>query len=221
MVMKNNMLKIQSIDVHSRLSELFGVDEHEFRQAIISGNLSRQNLTADHPKISRGFVMWMESTASLRKILRPKGWERHEVRNFERTVNRNLGIAILICSGDELTGTDATPSNKYFKGNTTKDAIALNQQLDMFPNSLPQEMNLDSNEDGFDTWILLHYIDKWNEIRIEISRPCSMIDKKITDWAERIILQPIPLGRDDGYEPDNYEPEFYQDIDVEVKRRGT
>ncbi len=66
------------------------------------------------------------------------------------------------------------------------------------------------------TWLLLHCYDREaGEIRLELSCPSEMSEKQITEWRERIIVDPVPFNGDiDAVIVDVDEQDLTIDIDV-------
>lgn len=205
----------EPVEVYGRLAQL-GLREEPLREALRQAHLQRSRLTQNHPKIFFGLEMWGWGVAALREQLRPMDWVRADVGNFPLTVHEELGLAIAIAAGDEATGNpSATPSNRSRKGRNTVDAVEMNQQFDMFAESLPQTKE---EAQGNDTWVLLHFTDVAKpEIRCELSRPSEIgEDGKIRAWSERIILGSIPLDGDSI----EVAPPSGPDIDIEIRRKA-
>lgn len=203
-------------DVESRLAELT-LTRAAFIDAVTQGHLRRSYLTRNHPPIYHGIVMWGEVVAALRERLAPLGWFRREPDVYPLTANEAQCMAIVVASGDEHTGNLAgtPPSTRSQKGRNTVQAVAVNINLDLFPEALPEQDETDSRES---TWLLLHHTDgARKEIRIELSRPADIGGGKITAWSERILLGSIPLGDDwvDLAPPDA------PDIDFEIHRKAS
>ena len=210
-----NILHDAPEEIASRLEQL-GVTEVALREAIYQGHLQRTRLTLNHPIIYHGLNMWGEVVKALRDQLRAMDWIRKDVGSFALTVNDSLGLAITVASGDEATGiAHAHPTNRSKKGRNTVDAIEANRQLALFE-QLPPEVKDEGG--GNQTWVLMHHTDTLrNEIRVELSRPSDIgKDGKITQWAERIILNSIPFDEDlvEIYAPDG------PDIEIEVRRKA-
>jgi len=206
-----NPLYTEINDVHSRLKQL-GLTVDSLLNAIEQGYLSRTRLTAHHPKIFYGLSMWAETVAALRDNLRPTSWFKVDDSNYEITVNEDSTIAIAVTTGDENTGLAAfTPSNKCPKGAYTVDAVATNQQLDLFADLLPPP----DEESCFTTWILLVHVAE-NEVRSELSLPSEMVGGKIKTWKERIILPTLPKEKSSIA----IAPPDVPEIDVPVLRKS-
>lgn len=202
-------------EIANRLEQL-GVNEGALREAVRQGHLQRARLTLNHPVLYHGSNMWGETVAGLREQLRPLGWIRQDIGCYALTVHEELQLAITVASGDEGTGNPhAHPCNRSKKGRNTVDAIEANRQIEMFELPPPE-----SQDDGYDkqTWMLMHYTDMLKgEIRLELSRPSSISkDGKISEWAERIILNSIPF--------DDELVEIYPlsgpDIEIDIRRKA-
>lgn len=205
-------LKIHSevLDVHTRLQQL-GLSVAVLREVVQRGYLSRTRLTANHPRVFFGYAMWAETVAALRDNLRPVGWFKVDDSNYELTVNGDSTLAIAVTTGDEGTGLSACfPSNKCPKGAHTAEAIATNQQLDMFADQLPPQ----DDQSRYPTWVLLIHVAA-DEVRSELSLPSEIINRKIRAWNERIILPALPMG--DDVVP--VAPPDIPEIDVPVQRK--
>lgn len=201
--------------IATRLTQL-GVTEVALREAVYQGHLQRTRLTPNHPSIYHGLNMWGEVVAALREQLRSDGWIRQEVGSFALTVHEGLKLAITVASGDEGTGNPfAHPSNRSKKGRNTVEAIEANRQLELFER-LPSEHRQEGDERQ--TWVLMHHTDIGRgEIRLEISRPSNIGDDgKITEWAERIILDSIPF---DDELVEIYPPSG-PDIEIDIRRKA-
>lgn len=207
-------ISTETLDKKLRLEHL-NLNEEALKDAVNQGYLARTKLTANHPRIFFGYSTWAETVARLREVLLPLGWIKLDKANYELVINEPLEIAIAVATGNELTGSShGTPSNKCPKGANTMEAIQVNNQMDLFPETLSA---LPANQDNFTTWILLYYIAE-NEIRYELSLPYYINNKgQITAWQERIILTPLPLGETRI----EVNPIESQDIDIPIKRKAS
>jgi len=211
---------VEPQQVADRLSEL-GLTEEILRNAIIAGDLARAACTANDPPLFRGVTFWGRTTRALRELLAPAGWEKDDTAGFATVRNKQLGVAIVVVSGDMGTGSSdatVTPKSKYRKGTITIAAVDNNAaQLDLFDmvNEAPAPPTPDEN--GMLTWVLLVYRAPGSkEIRSELSLPSSVSDDgKMSDWAERIPLAPIPYGQGTSTPP----PLAGEELDVPVARK--
>ena len=103
------------------------------------------------------------------------GWKRHDEGNYSTVVDKRLGIAIAVATGDEATGLrGAIPRTKYPKGPTTERAVKQNNlQLRLFDEPEHRE-GAEIREDRMPlTWILLiARLDE--EVRCELSLPAAV-----------------------------------------------
>lgn len=199
------------VDVHTRLKQL-GLSVAALHEAIQQGYLARTALTPNHPRIFFGFAMWAQTVAALRDNLRPDGWLKFDDGNYELTINQDTNLAVAVTTGDEGTGlAHLESSNKCQKGINTVNAIAVNNQLDLFADLLPPV----EGRAGFTTWVLLIHIAT-DEVRAELSLPLEISNGKIKFWKERIILPALP--REDDVI--NVRPPQLPEIDVPIKRKA-
>ena len=198
--------------VAARLAEM-QLDEQIFVDAFTQANMYRVRLTLHHPRLYRYVVMTQETIAALRDILIPRKWEKKADGNYELVVNRGLGIAIAVASGNSGTGNNnITPSNKSRKGCWTIQAIDDNLTADFFPETLPKQLE----EEKLSTWILLFNLEK-DVIHAELSRPNAYDDTRqyVVSWSERIILGSLDLYGEDIPLPISNLPDI--DIDITFK----
>ncbi|MDD5579178.1 MAG: hypothetical protein PHY16_07870 [Methylobacter sp.] len=204
---------VENLDIDQRLA-LLGLKESLLREAMTQGYLARARLTANHPRIFHGTSTWAETVASLRELLRPEGWEKSDIGNYELTLNSTRDIAIQVVTGDEGTGlAQAMPSNKCPKGRNTIEAVINNRQLDMFEELIPQPYRGINN---LSTWILLYRITK-EVVRCELSLPSTVSEEgRITGWKERILLRPLYREA----KPFDVRPSQHPEIDIPIKRKA-
>jgi hypothetical protein len=197
-------------DVTARLATL-AVTLPALQEPVWQGYLERMRLTPSHPKTYAGYVMWAETIATLRDVLRPLGWTPSSQHNFELVVNEAKKLAIAVVTGNDGTGLrDRHPSNKCPKGVITSNAITANQ-LALFPGMRAER----GGDHQFPTWVLLIHNDE-TEMRSELSLPFAISEEYITSWKERIILPALPYDDDILAVPTNDSP----DIDIKIARRS-
>ncbi|MCV2490814.1 hypothetical protein OF117_15770 [Geodermatophilus sp. YIM 151500] len=178
------------VEVQTRLQSL-GLDLLGLRRVVASGAGGWNSTTAFHPSSARGSFLYFETTAALRRLVVPMGWEHDELDGQARTFNRGLGISIVVQSGDELTGqVGQEPRTRHPKGSATAKKIETNgQQLALF-NVGQQEPFINSPF----TWVLLVAVVD-GEVRAELSLPSGMsADSRPCDLVERILIPSQPLG---------------------------
>lgn len=149
--------------------------------------------TALDPPIMEGMTRWARTTRFLREELIPRGWRFDNPRNLPRTIHPGGEFAIVVSTGDELTGLlDALPATKYLKGEATVRAVEMNEQLALdFPGF---DLGQRDGAGEILTWFLMYRASE-DEFRVELSLPDAIADGRITSWAERVILPAFP--RDD------------------------
>lgn len=187
---------VEPADTRMRLEEL-GLKALPLRDALKYGHLHQAACTANDPPITWGIIRWGKATRALREMLASEGWSRCDEGNFSITLNPERTMAISIQTGDEGTGyPDRIPSTKHKKGPATVAAVEQNAaQLSFnFPIQLrPRPQRTISK---CMTWLLLASTGI-NEIRCELSLPYYINeDGHVEEWAERIMLDPIPLDRE-------------------------
>lgn len=203
-------------DVESQLTSL-GLTKEILQIAVSEGQASRNTATSHHPANAGGTFAFLEVVRSLRDQLTPQGWKKKNVKNLSLTVNEDLNLAIAVSGGSQETGqADGYPTTRNTKGETTKQYLEKNNQLDLFPIQKFSHEE-EENDTCLKTWLLLYYYDKGkNEVRSEISLPTeTTVNGKVGGWKTRILLAPIPL---DG-QPIKVEPDYSPDIDIDVQFR--
>jgi hypothetical protein len=144
-----------------------------------------------------GLTRWGRTSRFLREELIPAGWSYDNPRNLARTIHPSGDFAIVVATGDELTGlADLLPTTKYAKGEATSRAVQVNEQLTLDFGDFDLGAGGSPARDVGEllTWIMLFHVDD-DGFRLELSLPDAIVDGRITSWAERIILPGFP--RDD------------------------
>lgn len=201
------------IQATSRLDEL-GLTPAALRDAVETAWTNHAvYVTGFEPLNSQGSILYFKTVGGLRQKTKKLGYEAFRTSDgYELTVHSELKIAIAVALGNEDTGTGLEPSTKRPKGEATRQAVDVNQLCWDFGDM----KRMQSQFPGFETWLLLVCpdLDK-EEIRLELSLPARMVNKYVTKWGPRIILDPISLA-----EPVEVEAAPETDSDVEVKRRA-
>lgn len=153
------------------------------------------------------------AVSCLRMLLLAHGWEQNDDDNVARIRHVGRGLAIVVATGNALTGlpfafTGRSPSTKWPKGDITRAAAADNQQLALFDSGGGIPDAEDANVPSFETWMLLMRA-LHHEVRAELSRPISVSQGGfINAWGQRIILPSMP---NDGSAVD---PDFGDDGEI-------
>lgn len=209
-------------DRDARLAQL-GLQADWITAVVRNGFVSRSWWTLNHPAFVAGILWWAETIARLRETLAPVGWWRQDVRNYALCVSPDGAIAIAVSSGNAATGRRGlTPRTNAAKGASTIEAVDDNcQQLELdLPGVESTVVNLPRTPRK--TWILLVHRSE-NEVRYELALPVHVDDQRgfVDRWAERIIFDPIDLGRAPetliGPDPDD---DFSPGIDIPVTRKS-
>lgn len=192
-------------EARQRLSEM-GLTYGIFVDAAQQGFVERLNSSPFDPKTKSGFDAWSYPIRSLRQSLDELGFRIDDPRNWPLSISDEIGVAITVSSGDDLTGVVGAkrlPRSKNPKGSLLSAAIERNVgQSDMFAELLPESVQKYAQTLEYPIWVLLlHMTDDY--IRAELSRPSSLDDGDyIIGWSERIIIE-VPLPGDESASVDD------------------
>jgi hypothetical protein len=217
------LMEGQAVD---RLAEL-GLTVEMVERVLRRAEAEASTCTPLDPPIMEGLTRWGRRTRFFREELIGAGWTFDNPRNLARTIHPSGEFAIVITSGDELTGviseigqTDLRPSTKYRKGYATVSAVQRNQQLTLDYGDFDVSSDVPTADAGdLLTWFLVVHTDV-DSLHVELSLPDAILDGRITSWVERIVLPAFPREDDTiaGLTaPDEGDPNG--DIVVEVNRR--
>jgi len=204
-------------DVRRRLFEL-GLTIEIVQEVARAAQLAKTNCSPNDPPTFPGMAGWAHATRHLRELLSPAGWRKDDPSNFSMTINDERRLYIVVATGDDFAGREGAddPRTKAPKGQWTEEAVSNNQQLELFPDSIPEHIRMRSETAGYTAWYLLIVVTA-DDIRAELSRPLDMVGGKIAVWAERIILPPFDFGPPGVFvEPTDFGPDF----DPDVRRIG-
>lgn len=218
------LVECEAVD---RLTEL-GLGAELIERVVRRADAEASTCTPLDPPILEGLTRWGRTTRFLREELIPAGWRHDNPRNFARTIHPSGEFAIVVSSGDELTGlvgqvgqAELRPATKYPKGYATVRAVGQNEQLtlDFGDLELPDDGRA-VDAGALLTWFLMFHTDE-DGFRVELSLPDAIIDGRITSWAERIILPVFPREDDtiDGVTRPGGVDDHDGSIIVEVNRR--
>jgi len=203
--------------VQGKIEEM-GLSADILERAILEGLSQFKKVTPLHPVTAGGSRTWEEINASLRIQLLPfEGWGFSHLRGLTLTHNKDLGITLVVTSGNKYTGIiEVQPKTKNAKGKSTQDYVGRNYSLFEVESDNAtsiEQVGIDPNE----TWVLLYHIDKQaKEIRFELSLPKGMHESEgrlqIDSWEHRIVFDAVPFTREieAGEEPD-----FNEEIDFD------
>lgn len=203
--------------------EVMGLSADDFVFAISRAIYESRRSSPLHPKTGAMTYGWLEMVAAFREsvLSDSRGWNYTRDSGLEYTVNSDLGLSIIITSGDKDTGLlDGFPKTKNCKGAATEDLVSRNLNLfssnDFDIHSETEENSIDSTK----TYVFLYFFDHaTKEVRCELSLPSGMNGfnghNKIAHWSERIILPSVPFTA--AIETPN--KEFNDQIDIDVSRK--
>lgn len=172
-----------------RLTKL-GLTVEMIERVVRRADAEASTCTELDPPIVAGLLRWGRMNRYLREELVPLGWGFDNPRNLARTIHPNGLFAIIVATGDELTGLPADlPATKHVRGEATTHAVQANHvQLAFdFGDYL---FALDPTQ-AMLTWILLFHANS-DGFRAELSLPTAIVEGRIIGWAERIILPVFP-----------------------------
>ncbi len=203
----------QPHDRDSRLHAL-GLDTPTVEQIVMHGLLARQSCSPLSPPSYPGTVQWAETIIGSRVVLIPRNWTPNDDRNFSRIVNPEETVAIVVATGDELTGNPAEkrePRTRYPKGPETTAAVQTNAQMEFPGLAIAQFASISSTK--LETWIILLLTNDF-EGRYELSRPKAQ-DKegRVISWSDRIFFPPIDIEGLSGQANDDNGDDDHDDDD--------
>ena len=189
--------------VSARLGR-FDLSLADIEAVLRRGEAAAASATPAHPVMAAGTLRWLETVASLRTAVSARGWTFDDTRNSPRAVNPAGDIAIMISSGDRLTGRRGPglpqPKTVRPRGDATRRAILVNAQLAFNFPGLP---DLAAEPPARQTWVLLYYRTKPTVpgespvIRSELSLPMAMSSTGYVDsWLpdSRILLPDVHVS---------------------------
>lgn len=197
--MSNSILIIEDVvDSPLDLNLTHGIEPSIFRDALQSGVALSKSVTKFHPLTASGSRAWEEIVATFRELVigNYNGWKAVQQNGMPVLINSELGITIVITSGDENTGIKdlSSPKTKNAKGQVTESFVGRNYDLFSVDNSVE---SIDSHQ----TWVLLYTFDKNKlEVRYELSLPTNTDISgnkgkiKISDWLTRVIFPAISIN---------------------------
>lgn len=194
-----------------RIEEL-GLDEARLREAIEWAVAHVLRVTKHEPPSAGGVTLYNKLTGRLRDLYVPRGWDADNTANHCKLVNPKTGVAVVVASGDNFTGTEGAhrPSTRSAKGRRTREAIG--QMVMDFDGYSP----VPSRSTGQQMWVLLVYVG-YDEVRWELGLPATVSDNgHIDSWVEELLGTPISL--DDGIPVEAEEPT--PEINIEIRRKA-
>ena len=179
--------QLRGQEAEEALADL-GVTAAILREAVEAGESDRRSRGPNDPPIVSGVVAWGSGIASLRTSLSRRGWRPDSYKGLPLVVNEDREVGITFALGNAHTGISGPVGTKHPKGAATADLVQVNQ-LTMFDGDI-------ANAPPSRTYFLLYHRTA-TEIRVELSLPRSFTwnrsSVEITEWSQRIVLEPIQL----------------------------
>lgn len=135
----------------------------------------------------------------LRSIVCPKGWELDQKDGVPRTVHRARRLAIVVATGNELTGFEQETlrvTTKWPKGPAAFNRAEMFddegfESVDPTGNSWGQKR--DDSVEEWTLWYLLFHIEG-KSVRAELSQPSYLNGSNFPQgWLNRIIIPPYAI----------------------------
>lgn len=185
---------VEEPEVSTRLADL-GLTHEGLLRVLTAGAGGYASTTAFHPSSAPGSYLYFETTAGLRRLSSPLGWEHDELDGQARTFDPVRRNAIIVQTGDERTGLigEPAPTTRHPKGSATSKKVKVNaEQTELF--TIGRTGDVPGGIGSVLSWVLLVAIVD-GELRAELSLPDRMsASSRPTGWLERIIIGAIPLG---------------------------
>jgi len=187
-------------DAAEHLKE-FGLNVEMLHRSIEVGDNKRGQVSQEvYPLTYRGFVMWAETLAELRRQLLKlsDGYDIGRTSNYETIFCKKRNVALAVVAGDSMVGIKGTrdPRLTRKKGIKTTERVNRNarfifQQGELFP--LPRTVKIPDDEACL-TWFLM-VRPTTKEVRLELSWPL-LIDQDgfVGGWQKRILVPPVPIS---------------------------
>lgn len=167
-------------DAEVRLRQLGVPGNPVLVDAVRDGASGYRNTTPLHPVGYGGQRMWGETVNSVRRGLIPRGWEPETTSGVDLTVNRVLGVSIIVVAGDGSTGREAMPPQFRYD-----HPRVLRQILDGHLDTL---LDQPAQRPLWEVWFLLHHVAQIS-VNAELSRPTGIGPSGwVSGWFERILL---------------------------------
>ncbi|WP_447645195.1 hypothetical protein [Nocardioides zeae] len=184
-------VQFEHIQAHDRLARM-SLNYEMLSRALARADAEVALVSGLEPINARGIAAYSKGVGFLREELIPLGWEYDPKALLCRTYHPSRGFSIVVTSGDKYTGlAGGTPSTRNPKGMQTIAAVAKN--AGQFAFELGQDFEPDTDKglpEDAPTWFLMYRATP-EFIFAELSLPVSIAAGHITEWKERIILEPI------------------------------
>ncbi len=206
-----------------RLAEL-DLDAGLFDKVLARAEAEVRMCTQFDPPSMGGITRWARTIRFMREELCRAGWTHDNPRNISRTIHPTRRFAIVVTSGDEVTGSDfpgARPSKKHPLGGAMQVTVETNGQQLAFFSSTDLGIEADvSSDEVLPTWFLLYQVTP-DGVVSELSFPSDTDGGGMSEWVERIILGVVPIDPDtiDSVLPDDGGDDGGDAYEVDVNRK--
>ena len=217
--MLNQPVVVKGWDAAARLADL-GLTSEQLVRVAQRARAEAATCTDFDARSAPGVWLWSKMLRFLREELVLGGWEMQRPRGAELTLNRELGIKILVTSGDKNTGSlVASPQPKNPQGPSFFDAVASNQPtFDFGPGYADPEVSVDPDFlETLETWIVVYRSKRSGEFFLEVSKPAQIEVNGFVQWEERIVVSVPEYDRFDFAAPDTDDDAPYR---LTVERLG-
>lgn len=211
---RQTVIRTEPEDVEARLAEL-SIPRAAIDEVLRVAIAARNSATPHHARNYGGTRTYHETLCAVRDELAWNGFRPHHEGGLELCVHDELGLAIVVVTGDSGTGhPEIEPCTVRERGSSGIEVIEKNHQISFFTSYPEFDVRTRPSRSRRQTWMLLHRQTKkhlWSELSLAVS-----VDKKgnVDGWEERIIFPSLNLGAPEpsGTEPIEPTPEIEIDI---------
>lgn len=207
-------------EVQRRLAELHpALTPGLFQDVNAAGLRARLEATPAHAVTAAGTYHWHAAVHAKRTLLSELGWSSWDHKNCPLSVSPDRTISLMAMTGSKETGLEGvgSPTNQADKGPVLDEAVRRNAQLEMFDGAKMQDYMRTNG--ATQIWVFLYaMVNVGGEmmLRSELSLPSRFHGKKIVEWSERILFE--PMSGSPG--PVKIEIDPFDPVDIDVQRRA-
>lgn len=162
-----------------------------FQRAVEVAAADSRSFSRGAPRSAPEGTRWFRMVEKVHEelMLLREGWRRSDPNNLPYFRQTEIGIGLIVSSGDHLTGvTWGDPTTRNPKGRETGRRVEDNAQEGLFELDGP-----DGDPERDDLWICL-YDERDGMVHLELSRPAAMSGGRISGWSDRIIFPVFDLA---------------------------
>ncbi len=163
---------------------------------------------------AQGSMLYFGCNRGLRDQLIPQRWSTDVFNGVEVTVHPSQLLAIRVQSGDSATGDPRrVPSNKNESGYQSAKLVE-GYQLRLLLEIDEQEL---ASPNSIPVWVLLTHPagEELVDLRVELSLPATILNGRVVDWEERIIIPDR-----DSLGISRHAADGLDSLDIQVRRRA-